>query len=128
MFPCVGYNPLWNVTSGACCRNFCSAVIVKGAEVGDCLLCCLNNNDNSNNDDDDTGRRDSRFLTIFSLGRELSSTRTLRWPGCDCVQITCNAPGTYHVQQTVCHVVRRDSSAIKFDRAEQHLFQLCFDS
>ena len=29
----------------------------------------------------------------------------------------CNTPGAYHVQ-SVCHVVRRDSSAIKVDRIE----------
>ena len=32
------------------------------------------------------------------------------------VQITCNTSGSYHEQHVVCHVVGRDSSAIKFDR------------
>ena len=36
----------------------------------------------------------------------------------NCVQITCNTSGAFHAQHTVCHVVRIDSSAIKFDRAE----------
>ena len=35
-------------------------------------------------------RRDSRFLTIPSLCRKLSPTRTLKWPGRSSVQITCN--------------------------------------
>ena len=65
-------------------------------------------------------RRKSRFffffLTISSLRRELFPTRTLKWPGRSHVQITCNTSSAYHVQHVVCHVVRRDSSAIKFDR------------
>ena len=32
--------------------------------------------------------------------------------------ITCNTSSAYRVQRVVCHLVRRDSSAIKFDRAE----------
>ena len=42
----------------------------------------------------------------------------LKWPGCNCVQITCNTSSAHHVQHAVCHVVRRDSSAIKFYRVE----------
>ena len=42
---------------------------------------------------------------------ELSPTRTLKWPGGNRVQITCKC----HV---TCQLVRRDSSAIKFDRVE----------
>ena len=34
------------------------------------------------------------------------------------MQITCNTSSDYHVQHIVCHLVRRDSSAIEFDRAE----------
>ena len=34
------------------------------------------------------------------------------------MQITCNTSGAHHVQHVVCHTVRRDSSAIKSDRAE----------
>ena len=63
-------------------------------------------------------RRNSRFFTISSLRRELSPTRMLKWPGRDRVQIMCNTSSAYHVQHAVCHFVRRDSSAIKFDRAE----------
>ena len=37
-------------------------------------------------------------------------------PGRNRVQITCNTSSTYHVQHVTCHVVRRDSAAIKFDR------------
>ena len=64
-----------------------------------------------------TERRISRYFTI-SLCRELSPTRMLKWPGHDRVQITCNTSSAYHVQHVMCHVVRRDSSAIKFDRGE----------
>ena len=59
--------------------------------------------------------RSSRLLTISSLRRELSPTRTLKWPGRNRVQITCNTSGDDHVQHVM---VRRDSSAIKFGRTE----------
>ena len=32
------------------------------------------------------------------------------------VHIMCNISNTYHVQHAVCHLVRRDSSTIQFDR------------
>ena len=34
------------------------------------------------------------------------------------VLITCNTSGAYHVQHAVCRTERRDSSAIKLDRAD----------
>ena len=46
------------------------------------------------------------------------STRTFKWPVCDRAQITCNTSSAYRVQHAVCHLVRRDSSAVKFDRVE----------
>ena len=58
------------------------------------------------------------FFTISSLRSELSPTRTLEWPKHNRVKITCNTSSAYHVQRVVCHLVRRDSSAIKFDRVE----------
>ena len=63
-------------------------------------------------------RRNLRFFTISSLHRKLSPTRTLKWPRHNRVKITCNTLSAYHVQRVVCHLVRRDSSAIKFDTAE----------
>ena len=51
-----------------------------------------------------------------SLHREMSSPRTLKWTDGNRVQITYNTSGAYHVQRAVCHMARRDSSAIKFDR------------
>ena len=56
-------------------------------------------------------RRSLRFFTISSLRREL-------FPRHNRVKITCNTSSAYHVQRVVCHLVRRDSSAIKFDRVE----------
>ena len=63
-------------------------------------------------------RRSSRLFTIFSLCRVLSPTLTLKWPRHNRVKITCNTSSAYHVQHVVCHLVRRDSSSIKFDRVE----------
>ena len=58
------------------------------------------------------------ILTISSLRRELPPTRTLKWPGRNFVQISCNTLNAFHVQPGVCHLVRRDSSAIKTDRVK----------
>ena len=69
--------------------------------------------DDDDDDDDRIERRISRFLTISSLRRELFPVGTLKWPGRNRVQITCNTSNAYHVQRTVCHVLRKDSSAIK---------------
>ena len=45
------------------------------------------------------------FSTISSLHRKPSPTRTLKWPGRNRVQITCNTSSAYHVQ----HAVLRDT-------------------
>ena len=93
-------------TYGTVARKFKNLVI-------DCLINNNNNNNNNNGDDDDDNpieRRNSRFLQ--------SPTRTLKWPGRNPVQITFNTSSAYHVQPAVCHLVRRDSSAFKFDRVE----------
>ena len=45
--------------------------------------------------------RSSRFFTISLLRREPSPTRTLKWPGRNRVQITCNTSSAYHVQHVV---------------------------
>ena len=45
----------------------------------------------------------------------LSPTRTRKRPERNRVQITCNTSCADHVQHASCHVVRRDSTAIKFD-------------
>ena len=71
-----------------------------------------------------------RFVnTIFSLHRELSPTRTLKSPGYDRVQITCNTLGACHVQHVVCHVARRNNSAIRepqFHRSAASMFGVAF--
>ena len=46
-------------------------------------------------------RRNSRFLTVSSLRREPSPTRTLKWLGHNHVQITCNTTSAYHAQHVV---------------------------
>ena len=92
-----------------------------------------NNHHNHNNNNNRIQRRYSRFFTFSSLRREPSLTRTLKWPGRKRVEsraahrglITCSTSSAYHVQHIerlsraacrfTCHVVRRDSSAIKFE-------------
>ena len=53
----------------------------------------------------DTVRRNLRLLTVASLRREQSPTRTLKLPGRSRVQITCNTSGASRVQFAACHVV-----------------------
>ena len=60
-----------------------------------CCVLAYNNNSNC------TQRRNSRFFTIFSLCREPSPTRTLKWPRHNRVQIMCNTSSAYHVQPVV---------------------------
>ena len=38
------------------------------------------------------------------------------------VQITCNTSSAYHLERVMCHLVRVDSSAIKFDRVEMAFY------
>ena len=53
---------------------------------------------NNNNNNNRIQRRYSKFFIISSQCRELSPTRTLKWPGRNSVQITCNTSSAYHVQ------------------------------
>ena len=62
-----------------------------------------NINNNNNNNNNRIQRSYSRFFTISSQSRELSPTRTLKWPGRNRVQITCNTSSAYHVQVS-CYV------------------------
>ena len=59
----------------------------------------LNNNNNNNNSR--IQRCYSRFFTISSQCRELSPTRTLKWPRRNRVQIKCNTSSAYHVQHVM---------------------------
>ena len=94
----------------------------------------FNNNNDDNDDDDDDDKiiiiinRTKRQFEIFFFffffflqyphcAVELFPTCTLKWPGRNRMQITCSTSGAHYVQQ-VCHMVRRDSSANKFDRVE----------
>ena len=90
-------------------------------KISSCSLSAINNNNNNNHHHHHhhhhhhrIQRRISRFFTISSLRRELSPTRTLKWPRHNRVK----SSSTYHVQRVVCHLVRRDSSAIRIDRVE----------
>ena len=89
-----------------------------------------------NNNNIRVQRCNSTNFTISSLRREPSPTRTLKWFGRYHVQITyCNTSSSYHMQHieplsratchVMCHVVRRDSSAIQLD-LKSHLLELYF--
>ena len=73
------------------------------------LLWALYGNDNNN----PIERWNSRSFAISSLHRELSPTRTLKWPECNHVQIMCHASGACDMQYVVSLMVGRHSSAIR---------------
>ena len=75
---------------------------------------CVDNSNNNNNNRIE--RRNSRCFTISSPHCKPCQIYTLKWPRRNCVQIICNTSSVHHVQRFTCHIVRRDSSAIKFDR------------
>ena len=79
---------------GNLCCHFCLLFSV-------CVLFVFNNNNNNNNNR--IQRRSSRFFTISSQCPELSPTRTLKWPGRNRVQITCNTSSADHVEMS-CYV------------------------
>ena len=73
----------------------------------------INNNDNSNNNTTTTTTTDNNNRIERRNSKFLQSphcvANCLKWPGRNCLQIKCNT-----VQPAVCHLVQRDSSAIKF--------------
>ena len=90
--------------------------------LGHCPTSSIYSNSNSNR----IQRRKSRFLTIFSPRRELSLTRTLKWPWRNRVQITCNTSSTYHVQHLVLRATWYKGTAqlLSLTELKSHLFQL----
>ena len=83
----------------------------------------LNNNSNSNC----IQRRNLRFFTISSLRRELSPTCTLKWSGCNRVQIMCNTSSTYHVQHVLCATwYEGTAQLLNLTEFKWHLFELYF--
>ena len=63
---------------------------------------------------------------MSSLRRELSPTRTLKWPGRNHVQITCNTSSAYHVQHVVLRATWYKGTAqlLSLTEFKLHLFEL----
>ena len=57
-----------------------------------------------------------------------SPTCTLKWPGHNRVQITCNTSGAYHVQHVVLHATWYEGTAqlLSLTELKSHLFELYF--
>ena len=87
-----------------------------------------NNNNNNNNNNNRIQRRYSRFFTISSQRRELSPTRTLKWPRRNRVQITCNTTSAYHVQHVVLRATWYEGTAqlLSLTELKSHSFELYF--
>ena len=84
---------------------------------------CSNNNNNNNNL---FQRRNSRFSTISSLCHEQSPTRTLKWPGHNRVQISCNTSSGHHVRYVVLRATWYEGTAhlLTMTEFKSHLFDL----
>ena len=67
----------------------------------------------------------NRFCSVPTAPRTASSMYA-QAAGCKLAQITCNTSSTDHVKHVVCQMLRRDSSAIKFDRVEIALMLTVF--
>ena len=82
----------------------------------------------NNNNNNRIQRRYSRFFTISSQRRELSPTRTLKWPRRNRVQITCNTSSAYHVEHVVLRAPWYEGTAqlLSLTALESHLFELYF--
>ena len=70
-------------------------------------------------------RHNSRFITISSLRCEPSPTGTLKWPGCNGVQITCNTISTYHAQHVML-LAKGTAQLFSLTEFKTHLFELYF--
>ena len=83
-----------------------------------------NNNNNNINNDNRIQRRNLRFFTISSLHRQPSATPTLKWPGRNHVQITCNTSSAYHMQHVVLHATWYEGTVLLLSLTEfkSHLF------
>ena len=68
------------------------------------------------------------IFTISSLRREPSSTCTLKWPGRNRVQITCNTSSAYHMQHVVLRATWYEGTAqlLSLTEYKSLLFQLYF--
>ena len=79
-----------------------------------------------NNNNNRIQRRHSRFFTVSSQRRELSPTRTLKWPRRNRVQITCNTSSAYHVQHVVLRATWYEGTAqlLNLTVLKSHLFEL----
>ena len=68
----------------------------------------------------------SRFFTISSQRRELSPTRTLKWPRRN--QITYNTSSAYHVQHVALRATWYEGTAqlLSLTELKSHLFELYF--
>ena len=89
-----------------------------------------NDNDNNNNNNNNNGIQGANqdFFTISSLWCKPSPTRTLKWPGRNRVQITCNTSSDHHVQHVVLHAMWYEGTAqlLSLTELKSHLFELYF--
>ena len=113
------------ITVSRAVRFSCQAFHSVVAFVTMCLF-TLNINDNDTNNR--IQRHNSRYFTISLLRCELSPTRTLKWPGRNRVQITCNTSSAHHVQHVVLCATWYEGTAqlLSLTELKSHVFELYF--
>ena len=69
-----------------------------------------------------------REFSVSSLRRELSATRTLKWPVRNRVQITCNISKARHLQHAVLRATwyERTAQLLSMTELKLHLFELYY--
>ena len=84
------------------------------------------NEDKNENNNNHIQRRNSRLFIISSVSRELSPTRTLKWPVRSRVEIACNTSSAYYVPHSVIRATWYEGTAQLFSLAvlKSHLFEL----
>ena len=82
------------------------------------------NNNNNNNNNNHIERRNSRFVYNILTAPRTVSTRTLKWPGRNRVQIMCNTSSAYYVQHVVLHATLYEGTAqlLSLTELTLHLF------
>ena len=86
------------------------------------------NNNSNKKKENCVHRRNLRFFAISLLRCEPFPTRTLKWPGHNHVQITCNTSSVCHMQNVMLRATwyKRTAQLLSLTDFKSHLFELYF--
>ena len=110
----------WTTRAGTCvCHSRIRCLTIEPSR-----MFSAHNHHANNNNNNCIQRHNSRFFTISSLRCKPSPTRTLKWPGRNSVQITCNTSSAYHVKNDVLCATWYEGAAqlLSVTEFKSHLF------